>query len=101
LQTIKAAVCHAFDSPLSVEDIRLQAPQSGEVEVTLDAVAICHSDILFAEGGWGGTLPAVYGHEAAGRVSAVGPNVQGLVEGDSVVVTLIFRPQRGRRFFKP
>ena len=89
MQTIKAAVCHAFDTPLSVEDIRLQAPQSGEVEVTLDAVAICHSDILFAEGGWGGTLPAVYGHEAAGRVSAVGPNVQGLAEGDSVVVTLI------------
>ena len=57
--------------------------------MTLDAVAICHSDILFAEGGWGGTLPAVYGHEAAGRVSAVGPNVQGLAEGDSVVVTLI------------
>ena len=85
MQTIKAAVCHAFDKPLSVEDIRLRAPQSGEVEVTLDAVAICHSDILFAEGGWGGTLPAVYGHEAAGRVSAVGPNVQGLVEGDSVL----------------
>ena len=27
------------------------------------------------EGGWGGTLPAVYGHEAAGMVETVGPGV--------------------------
>ncbi len=89
MQTIKAAVCRAFDQPLTIEDIQLSPPKAGEVEVTLDAVAICHSDISFAEGAWGGPLPAVYGHEAAGRISAVGPNVQGLAEGDSVVVTLI------------
>ncbi|MEL6450182.1 MAG: alcohol dehydrogenase catalytic domain-containing protein [Pseudomonadota bacterium] len=89
MQTIKAAVCHAFGTPLVIEDILLRAPEGGEVEVTLDAVAICHSDISFAEGAWGGSLPAVYGHEAAGIVSAVGPGVQGLAEGDSVVVTLI------------
>ena len=57
--------------------------------MTLDAVAICHSDISYAEGAWGGTLPAVYGHEAAGRVSAVGDGVKGVAVGDSVVVTLI------------
>jgi S-(hydroxymethyl)glutathione dehydrogenase/alcohol dehydrogenase len=61
----------------------------GEIEVTLDAVAICHSDISYAEGAWGGTLPAVYGHEAAGRVTSVGAGVNGLSEGDPVVVTLI------------
>ena len=38
----------------------------------LDACAICHSDIAYAAGAWGGELPAVYGHEAAGRVTAVG-----------------------------
>jgi S-(hydroxymethyl)glutathione dehydrogenase/alcohol dehydrogenase len=89
MQRIKAAVCHAFGAPLSIEDVALRAPQAGEVEVTLDAVAICHSDITFAEGGWGGSLPAVYGHEAAGRVRGIGPGVTGLAEGDPVVVTLI------------
>ena len=89
MQKIKAAVCHEFNAPLVIEDILLRAPEAGEVEVTLDAVAICHSDISFAEGAWGGTLPAVYGHEAAGRVSALGPGVKGLAEGDAVIVTLI------------
>ncbi|KZY46350.1 zinc-binding dehydrogenase, partial [Roseovarius sp. HI0049] len=89
MQTIKAAVCHEFGKPLVIEDIRLRAPEMGEIEVTLDAVAICHSDISYAEGAWGGTLPAVYGHEAAGRVTGVGAGVNGLSEGDPVVVTLI------------
>lgn len=89
MQTIKAAVCRAFKDPLVIEDILIRAPETGEVEVTLDAVAICHSDIHYAEGAWGGSLPAVYGHEAAGIVSAVGPGVSGVAVGDSVVVTLI------------
>lgn len=86
---IKAAVCHAFGAPLTIEEIDLRAPQMGEVEVKLDAVAICHSDISFAEGAWGGSLPAVYGHEAAGRVVSVGPGVKAVSEGDKVIVTLI------------
>ena len=89
MQTIKAAVCHAFGQPLSIEDVQLRAPEMGEVEVTLEAVAICHSDISYAEGAWGGSLPAVYGHEAAGQVTAVGAGVTGVTTGDSVVVTLI------------
>ncbi|MFK7743836.1 MAG: zinc-binding dehydrogenase [Roseobacter sp.] len=89
MQKIKAAVCHAFGEPLVVEDILIRAPETGEIEVTLAAVAICHSDISYAGGAWGGSLPAVYGHEAAGTVSAVGPGVNGVDVGDSVVVTLI------------
>jgi Zn-dependent alcohol dehydrogenase len=89
MNSIRAAVCHAFGEPLVIEEVRLRAPLAGEVEVTLDAVAVCHSDISYAEGAWGGTLPAVFGHEAAGTVSAVGAGVTGLAEGDPVVVTLI------------
>ncbi|GGO61998.1 S-(hydroxymethyl)glutathione dehydrogenase / alcohol dehydrogenase [Roseovarius pacificus] len=89
MQTIKAAVCHEFGKPLVIEEVRLRAPQMSEIEVTLEAVAICHSDISYADGAWGGSLPAVYGHEAAGRISAVGAGVAGLSEGDPVIVTLI------------
>lgn len=89
MQTIKAAVCHEFGKPLVVEDVQLRAPETGEIEVTLEAVAICHSDISYADGAWGGSLPAVYGHEAAGRVTSIGGGVTGLSAGDPVVVTLI------------
>ncbi|NNE50854.1 MAG: Zn-dependent alcohol dehydrogenase [Sulfitobacter sp.] len=89
MPTIKAAVAHEFGAPLVIEDVQLRAPEGSEVEVRVDAVAICHSDISYAEGAWGGSLPAVYGHEAAGTVTATGPNVRGLGIGDSVIVTLI------------
>jgi len=89
MQTIKAAVCREFGQPLVIEDIQIAAPAQGEIEVSLDACAICHSDISYADGAWGGTLPAVYGHEAAGEITALGDGVTGLKLGDMVVVTLI------------
>ncbi|MCJ7871742.1 zinc-binding dehydrogenase [Phaeobacter sp. J2-8] len=89
MQKIKAAVQRTFGAAMQIEDLMLRAPGAGEITVTLDAVAICHSDITFAEGGWGGALPAVYGHEAAGRVTALGAGVTSVDLGDFVVVTLI------------
>jgi len=89
MQTIKAAVCRAFDQPLVIEDVQIAPPGTGEVEVTLYAVAICHSDITYASGAWGGHLPAVYGHEAAGVITATGDAAGGFQVGDAVVVTLI------------
>lgn len=86
---MKAAVCRGFGQPLSIEDVELAAPRAGEVKVKLAACAICHSDIHYIEGAWGGALPAVYGHEAAGVVAEVGPGVEDVSIGDHVVVTLI------------
>ncbi len=86
---IKAAVCHEFGKPLTIENVELRAPGPGEVEVTLAACAICHSDISYAEGAWGGPLPSVYGHEAAGHISALGPGVSGHQLGAPVIATLI------------
>ena len=86
---IKAAVCKAFGEPLTIQNVKLRGPQNGEIEVKIGAVAICHSDIAYAGGAWGGTLPAVYGHEAAGEVTAVGNLVSEFTTGDRVVVTLI------------
>ena len=86
---MKAAVCRAFGEALVIEDVDLRAPHAGEVEVEIKACAICHSDILYAEGAWGGVLPAVYGHEAAGVVRATGDGVTGYAPGDTVLVTLL------------
>ena len=86
---MKAAVCYEFGKPLVIEDITLDPPQANEVRINISACAICHSDILYMDGGWGGALPAVYGHEAAGIVAEVGPNVTTVKPGDAAVVTLI------------
>jgi len=86
---MKAAVCRAFGQPLVIEDIDIAAPGPGEIKVKVAACAICHSDIHFIEGAWGGDLPAVYGHEAAGVVDSVGADVTRVAPGDHVVVTLI------------
>jgi S-(hydroxymethyl)glutathione dehydrogenase/alcohol dehydrogenase len=86
---MRAAVCRAFAEPLTIETVDLAAPGPGEVLVKMAACAICHSDIFYMDGAWGGGLPAVYGHEAAGLVEAVGPGVLRLKPGDHVVATLI------------
>jgi Zn-dependent alcohol dehydrogenase len=86
---MKAAVCRAFGAPLVIEDVDLAPPRAGEIRVKLAACAICHSDIIYAAGGWGGELPAVYGHEASGVVEEAGADVSHVRPGDHVVVTLI------------
>ena len=86
---MRAAVCHAFGEPLVIEEVDIDPPQDGEVMVKLAACAICHSDIHFIEGAWGGKLPAIYGHEASGIVDSVGPGVTFAAPGDHVIVTLI------------
>ena len=88
---MKAAVCREFGKPLVIEDIDIDPPRDGEVMVRLSACAICHSDILYMEGAWGGLekLPTIFGHEAAGVVESVGPGVAELATGDHVIVSLI------------
>ena len=86
---MKAAVCREFGKPLIIEDVDLDSPQVGEVRVQLKACGICQSDVHGIEGAWGGVLPAIYGHEAAGIVEAVGDGVDGLRPGQHVVVTLV------------
>ena len=89
MNRIRAAVCRAFGEPLTVEELELAPPEAGEVEVAIKACAVCHSDIAYAAGAWGGRLPVVYGHEASGDVVGVGPGFTTFQPGDRVIVTLI------------
>jgi S-(hydroxymethyl)glutathione dehydrogenase/alcohol dehydrogenase len=86
---VKAAVCRKFGAPLAIEDVELAPPSSGEVVVRIKACVICHSDINYTEGAYPSELPAVYGHEAAGIIDAVGENVRGVKVGDFVVATMV------------
>ena len=88
---IQAAVCREFGRPLSIETLRLGPPQGGEVRVKVLASSICHSDIIYMDGGWGGNLPAVFGHEVAGVVTDIGSAVLcgDISVGDRVLVSLL------------
>jgi len=88
-QNIQAAICREFGKPLSLETVSLAPPGADDILVRIEACAICHSDISFIDGEWGGTLPSIWGHEAAGTIESVGSNVQHLQCGDRVAVTLV------------
>ncbi|HEU0193991.1 MAG TPA: alcohol dehydrogenase catalytic domain-containing protein [Gaiellales bacterium] len=84
----RAAVCHRFGEELRLEQITLDPPGPHEVLVRVTACGVCHSDLAYAGGIWGGSLPAVYGHEIAGTVLEAGGRVD-VEAGQTVVVTLI------------
>ena len=86
---MKAAICRQFRAPLEIETVAIGKPDAGEVKISIDAVAICHSDVSFIHGYWGGALPAIYGHEAAGTVIETGSHSSEFGKGDRVIVTLM------------
>lgn len=86
---MRAAVCREFGQPFLLEEVELSPPGPDEIQVRLRATSICHSDIIFADGGWGGKLPAIYGHEGAGVVEAVGADVDDVRANDHVVLTMV------------
>ncbi len=81
-----AAVLRDFDA-LVLEEVPTPEPGSGEALVRVKACGICATDYKAVKGiRRNVTFPAILGHEPAGVVSAVGPGVTEVGEGDEVVV---------------
>jgi S-(hydroxymethyl)glutathione dehydrogenase/alcohol dehydrogenase len=91
---MRAAVLEEFAKPLVVQEVELAEPGPGEVLVRLVACGICHTDMYTASGvDPSGYAPTVLGHEGAGVVERVGPDVSLVAPGDHVVT--LFSPQCG------
>ena len=91
---MRAAVLEEFGKPLAVEEVELAEPRAGEVLVRLAACGVCHTDLYTASGADpSGYAPTVLGHEGAGVVEQIGPDVGSLAPGDHVVT--LFSPQCG------
>ena len=89
---IRAAVLEEFGKPLVVREVDLAEPKTGEVLVRLEACGVCHTDLYTASGvDPSGYAPTVLGHEGAGVVEAIGPDVTSVAVGDHVVT--LFSPQ--------
>lgn len=83
----RAAVMPAANQPFEIQMIEVDPPQAGEVLVDVKAVGICHSDLVMVSGAFGTRFPAVFGHEGAGVVAAVGEGVTKVAVGDKVLLT--------------
>lgn len=82
----RAAVAFAAGKPLEIVEVDLEGPKSGEVLVELKATGICHTDAFTLSGDDPeGAFPAILGHEGAGIVVEVGPDVKSLKKGDTVI----------------
>ncbi|BEP13327.1 NAD(P)-dependent alcohol dehydrogenase [Acidothermaceae bacterium B102] len=83
---VTAAVVDTLDGPFTLQQLQLDEPGAGEVLVQLVATGVCHTDGLARHGDLPFPLPGVLGHEGAGIVAAVGPDVADVAVGDRVVI---------------
>jgi len=83
---VRAVVARAKGEPVSVETIVVPDPGPGEALVKVQACGVCHTDLHYREGGINDDFPFLLGHEAAGIVEAIGPDVTDLSPGDFVVL---------------
>ena len=85
----EAAILWGQGEEWSVETIELDPPKGREVQVRLVASGMCHSDEHIVTGDLGGVYPIICGHEGAGVVEAVGPDVTFVEAGDHVVFSFV------------
>ena len=85
---------YAESGPLEVMELDLDPPGPGELLVRVRAAGLCHSDLSVIDGSRPRPVPMVLGHEAAGEVVEVGPEVERVRAGDHVVLTFV--PACGR-----
>jgi S-(hydroxymethyl)mycothiol dehydrogenase len=83
---VRGIVAPAPGAAVSIETILVPDPGPGEALVRVKACGVCHTDLHYREGAINDEFPFLLGHEAAGVVSAVGPGVEGLAAGDSVII---------------
>jgi alcohol dehydrogenase (nicotinoprotein) len=72
-----------------ITELELQDPKAHEVRVKVMAAGLCHSDDHITHGDAPIRMTMVGGHEGAGIVEAVGPDVTRVREGDKVVLSYI------------
>jgi S-(hydroxymethyl)glutathione dehydrogenase/alcohol dehydrogenase len=94
---MRAAVLNGYNEPLVIEELREPALGPRDVRVQIDASGVCHSDLTVQRGGVPMPVPIILGHEGAGTVLEVGPEVSRVRKGDRVIASFI--PACGNCFF--
>jgi aryl-alcohol dehydrogenase len=87
LTGVKAAIISEPNGQFVIKTVELGDLRSDEILVRIEACGICHTDIIAQNMT---PLPAVLGHEGCGVVEAVGPSVDGVKQGDRVIISVPF-----------
>jgi D-arabinose 1-dehydrogenase-like Zn-dependent alcohol dehydrogenase len=82
----RAAVLVAHGHPLELREFPELEPDDGSVVVQVDRAGVCGTDVHLFDGRLAVPLPLVLGHEAVGRVSALGPGALTDVLGQPLAV---------------
>lgn len=86
----KGALIWEFNQPWSVEEIEIGDPRKDEVKIQMEAAGMCRSDHHLVTGDIPmAGFPVLGGHEGAGIVTEVGPEVDDFAPGDHVVLAFI------------
>lgn len=83
---VKGVIAGAKGAPVSIETVLVPDPGAGEALVRVKACGVCHTDLHYREGAITDDFPFLLGHEAAGTVEKVGPNVTNVAPGDFVIL---------------
>jgi S-(hydroxymethyl)mycothiol dehydrogenase len=83
---VRGVVAAEKGAPVQLVEIEVPDPGPGEARVRVQACGVCHTDLHYREGAIGDDWPYLLGHEAAGVVQAVGPDVSNVRPGDYVVI---------------
>jgi len=86
---MRASVLVDGSNELIITDVEHDAPLGREVLVRSVAAGLCHSDYHYLDGTLSRGRPVILGHEGAGVVEAVGPDVRDIAVGDHVVTCLV------------
>src|SRR6201997_5773598 len=86
--SMKAAVLHAPNQPMTIEEVSLTKPGPREVLLRTAFAGLCHSDLHFLEGLYPIATPVVLGHESSAIVEAVGDGGTYVKPGDHVITCL-------------
>ena len=84
--SVHGVVARGKGEPVEVTTVLVPEPGPGEALVTVQACGVCHTDLHYQQGGIGDDFPYLLGHEAAGVVDAVGPDVTEVAPGDFVIL---------------
>jgi aryl-alcohol dehydrogenase len=85
--TTNAAVSDDVHAPFEFEELIIDEPRAGEVQVRMVAAGVCHTDMAVLDGWIPTSFPIVLGHEGAGIIEKVGDGVDHLAPGDHVVLS--------------
>ncbi len=83
---VQGVIARGKGEMVTVETVLVPGPGPGEAVVNVQACGVCHTDLHYREGGINDDFPFLLGHEAAGIVEAVGPDVTGVAPGDYVIL---------------